>query len=111
VKVGILHEVEDRREGFLQYRTALSRHFNQRGPGIMSGGIWHRLDTAAADNLSAKLSGLCQDFLHSVKGCSVDQRADENGTTRERVADLHRGIDLFQFGDQSIIDIAMQEQP
>src|SRR5438034_3293829 len=46
-----------------------------------------------------------------VKGSSVDQRADENGATRERVADLHRGIDLFQSGDESIIDITMHEQP
>src|SRR5439155_13218845 len=63
VEVGILHDVEDRREGFIQDRTNLFRHLDQRGLHIIGLGMWLHAEAVAAGYPSAKLSRLCKRFL------------------------------------------------
>src|SRR5438309_316930 len=103
VEVGILHDIEYRREGFIEDWTNLSGHLDQRRLNIIRGGMWFHLKAVAAGYPSAKLPRLCKCFLHSVKGRLVNERTDKGGAVCERIADLHGGINLFQFRHEGIV--------
>jgi hypothetical protein len=67
-------------------------------------------DTLAAADLSALLHRLRQRSLHRIEGGTVDQWPDQHAIG-QRIADGHRGIDIFQARHQRRMHAAMDKQP
>src|SRR3546814_7284225 len=64
-EVAVLHDVEDRREGFLAHRLALLRHLDDGRLNVIGGAIFARQRAAAADHLAALPRRLLQRLLHA----------------------------------------------
>ncbi len=92
-----------------QLGVGLSGDFDQCGTNVESLGVLVVGDTVASGDGGTVTAGFVEGVLHGVEGALVDERADE-GAAFAWVADDDRAVDLFELGDELVVDIGVDDE-
>ena len=66
-------------------------------------------DAVASGDGGAGGAGFFEGLVHGVEGALVDEGADE-GVGFARVADVDGGVDLFELGDELVVDAVVDDE-
>ena len=107
-KIVVSENVKNGGEGFFHYVIGGARHLGDGGTHVVT--AFRALDRHATAAMEARAVAArpLQRLFHGLKGAAVDQRPDQ-GIAVQRVADAHSVISVFQAGDQTIVNRAMNE--